>query len=64
MGLFVLDLSEEQSIETKIQTAISNIKLHTEHFDINNSNYLLTDFALPYLEEALKLLIAKNKLNE
>lgn len=52
MGLFVLDISKEQSAKTKIKTAIANIELHIDHF---NSSHILDDFALPLLKEALNL---------
>lgn len=53
MGLFVLDTSKEQSVKTKIETAIQNINLHKEHF---GSSYIIDDFALVYLAQALDLL--------
>lgn len=52
MGLFVLDMSKEQSAKTKIKTAIANIELHIDHY---NSSHILDDFALPLLKEALSL---------
>lgn len=53
MGLFVLDISKDQSAKTKIETAIQNINLHKEHF---GSSYIIDDFALMYLTQALDLL--------
>lgn len=52
MGLFVLDMSKEQSVNTKIKTAIANIELHIDHY---NSSHILDDFVLPLLKVALSL---------
>lgn len=55
VGLFILNTKEKPSAEDLIKTAQANINLFLKE---NNQDctYLLSDFALTYLDEALKKL--------
>lgn len=63
MGLFVLDLSIRPTVETRLEAAIANIELFLPEGDGEYKDeigqtplyYLLRDFALPMIKEALEL---------
>lgn len=48
MGLFILDLSAKPSIKSRVKAAIENLELSQRLGD----NYLINQFALPYLKDA------------
>ena len=51
MGLFVLKASN--SVIDRLKAALANLKLD-ERLSGNNKNYLVSDFAIPYLESVIK----------
>lgn len=51
MGLFVLKASD--SVLDRLKAALANLKLD-ERLSGNNKNYLVSDFAIPYLESVIK----------
>lgn len=49
MGLFILDLSAKPSIKSRVKAAIENLELSLK---LHSDDYLVKQFALPYLKEA------------
>lgn len=50
MGLFALDTSNKPNIKTRLATAKDNLNLFLRHSD-SRYNYLITDFALQFLDD-------------
>ena len=55
MGVFILDLSKEPSVETRVQTAMDNLKLYIDEKNIGSEYPHLLGLARSYIEDAQDL---------
>lgn len=70
MGLFVLNMEDKPTIEGLLDTALANLDLYSDYCgkglykdEIGQTppDYLVTDFSIKYLKEAIELLKKSDK---
>ena len=68
MGLFILNMEHEPTVEGLVETALANLDLYSDYCDGTYKDdlgqtppdYLVTDFAMKMLREALQLIERSN----
>jgi len=57
MGIFILDLDEPQTVDSRLKAVVANIELYLAELDVGKRNdYLITGLAKSYLDEVVSKL--------